>query len=210
MATESRDRLHAAYIRKLSSISGKASPRGPQGTGHAVPKNSRNQKDSYAYFEVSLARALLAAHAAGRLQPASHSRDSLQKPHGHERVGPEYFLAQVSRKKLASQPTPSFPAWRRRPSPNWSFPPRPPRPDYRGHLRSARGYVLFAQGDFANAAEQLASDPHSPLSLHHLAVAQEKIGDNEGAQSTRKRLKYLRAPTVEWFLVTHSSDSDSD
>ena len=69
---------------------------------------------------------------------------------------------------------------------------------------SARGYVQIAQRDFQNASEGLASDPHSPLVLQQLAVAQLKLGNRDATEATLTRLKYQRAPTVEWFLVTHS------
>jgi len=68
---------------------------------------------------------------------------------------------------------------------------------------SARGYQLAAQNDLQNAAEGLAADPHSPLTLQQLVIAQEKLGNAAAAEATRTRLKYQRAPTVEWFLVTH-------
>src|SRR5712672_3655055 len=67
---------------------------------------------------------------------------------------------------------------------------------------SARGYVLAAQGDFANAVDELAADPRSPLALDQLAAAQEKLGNTAAAEATRTRIKYLRAPTVEWYLLT--------
>ena len=72
---------------------------------------------------------------------------------------------------------------------------------------SARGYLLFAQGDFAAAADELASDPHSPLALQQLALAQEKLGNTAAAETVRMRFKYQRAPTVEWYLATHSAIS---
>jgi hypothetical protein len=68
---------------------------------------------------------------------------------------------------------------------------------------SARGYVLAAQNDFQNAAEGLAADPHSPLALQQLIIAQEKLGNSAAAEASLHRLKYQRAPTVEWFLVRH-------
>ena len=68
---------------------------------------------------------------------------------------------------------------------------------------SARGYVQAAQGDLQNAAEGLAADPHSPLALQQLALVQEKLGNTGAAEATFVRLKYQRAPTVEWFLVRH-------
>jgi tetratricopeptide (TPR) repeat protein len=70
---------------------------------------------------------------------------------------------------------------------------------------SARGYLLFQQGDLSTAADELAADPHSPLALQQLASIQEKLGNTAAAQATRTRLKYQRAPTVEWFLVAHQN-----
>jgi predicted Zn-dependent protease len=67
---------------------------------------------------------------------------------------------------------------------------------------SARGYVLFTQKDFANAAGQLSADPRSPLTLKWLAIARQNAGDSKNAEAARLRLKYLRAPTAEWFLAT--------
>jgi hypothetical protein len=74
---------------------------------------------------------------------------------------------------------------------------------------SARGYLLFAQGDFASAVDELGTDPHSPLALQQLAIAQERLGNAAAAESARARLKYQRAPTVEWFLVAHSNGNDT-
>src|SRR6202035_495548 len=73
----------------------------------------------------------------------------------------------------------------------------------------ARGYLLLAQGDFTSAADELGSDPRSPLALQNLAQAQEKLGNAAAAQATRTRLKYQRAPTTEWYLVAHSANSES-
>jgi tetratricopeptide (TPR) repeat protein len=70
---------------------------------------------------------------------------------------------------------------------------------------SAQGYVLLAQGDAANAADQLAGDPHSPLAIQSLAVAEDKAGNTAVADAARARLKFFRAPTVEWYLVSHPS-----
>jgi hypothetical protein len=75
------------------------------------------------------------------------------------------------------------------------------------NYESARGFALFVQGDLADAADELASDPHSPLALQQLATAQEKLGNASAAESTRTRLKYQRAPTVEWYLTTHAPAS---
>ncbi len=72
---------------------------------------------------------------------------------------------------------------------------------------SARGYVLFAQKDFANAAGELSADPRSPLTLKWLAVARQNAGDSKNAEAAKLRLKYLRAPTAEWFLATRQASA---
>jgi hypothetical protein len=38
--------------------------------------------------------------------------------------------------------------------------------------------------------------------LDQLAAAQEKLGNASAAEATRTRIKYLRAPTVDWYLLT--------
>jgi len=69
---------------------------------------------------------------------------------------------------------------------------------------SSRGYVFFGQKDFASAQDELSADPHSPLALKWLAAAREKLGRQKAAEAARVRLKYLRAPTVEWYLATQA------
>jgi hypothetical protein len=72
-------------------------------------------------------------------------------------------------------------------------------------FESARGFFLFQQGELSSAADELAADPRSPLALQQLALVQEKLGNTAAAQLTRTRLKYQRAPSVEWFLVTQQN-----
>jgi tetratricopeptide (TPR) repeat protein len=74
---------------------------------------------------------------------------------------------------------------------------------------SAHGYALFAQGDVANAADELFTDLHNPLVLRQFIIAQERLGNLGGAESSRARLKYLRASTVEWFLVSAAAPTSS-
>jgi len=75
---------------------------------------------------------------------------------------------------------------------------------------SARGYLLAQKGDLAAAADGLAADSHSPLALQRLALVQEKLGDSAAAQATRNRLKFQRAPTVEWYLVSQQNSGSDD
>lgn len=75
----------------------------------------------------------------------------------------------------------------------------------RSYFESACGYVLFSRGDFANAADELAADPHSPLALLELALVQEKLGNVRAAEAARTGLKYHRSSEAEWFLATHTN-----
>jgi tetratricopeptide (TPR) repeat protein len=75
---------------------------------------------------------------------------------------------------------------------------------------SARGYLLFEQGDLAGAAAELGADPHSPLALKQLAEIQERLGQSAAAQATRTLLKYQRSPSVEWFLATRQKADASN
>lgn len=211
MATNSRDRLHAAYQEALVHF-WEGHPAEGRKALDALVEESRKEKNSYALFEVSFARAQLAADAAGELQQLRALEGSLKKPIADMSESDRNISrAQVLREEARVAAHAKLPSVAQEAVSKLELSAAATRDlIIEGAYESARGYVLFAQGDFTNAADQLAGDPHSPLSLQHLAAAQEKSGEPEAAESTRKRLKYLRAPTVEWFLVTHSSDSDSD
>ena len=70
---------------------------------------------------------------------------------------------------------------------------------------SARGYVLFAQHDYANAVDELATDPQNPLVAKQLVLTYEKLGDKAAAEVNRNRWKYLRADTPQWFLAADAA-----
>ena len=70
---------------------------------------------------------------------------------------------------------------------------------------SARGYLLFAKGDFAGAADALETDTQNPLVTRQAALAYESMGDDAAAVAAKMRLRYLRAPTPQWYLVSHPS-----
>jgi hypothetical protein len=72
---------------------------------------------------------------------------------------------------------------------------------------SAHGYVMSANGDYANAADELASDLHSPLVVQQLIVTQQKLNNADGLEKAKTRLKYLRTPTAEWYLVTKAANA---
>ncbi len=73
---------------------------------------------------------------------------------------------------------------------------------------SGRGYVMAANGDYANAVDELTSDLHSPLVVQQLIVAQQKLNNPEATEKAQVRLKYLRTPTAEWYVVTkHTTET---
>jgi tetratricopeptide (TPR) repeat protein len=69
---------------------------------------------------------------------------------------------------------------------------------------SARGYVFFAQKDYSSAADELSADPHSPLTIKLLVLARKKAGDTKNADAAELHLKFQRAPTAEWYMVSRA------
>jgi tetratricopeptide (TPR) repeat protein len=74
---------------------------------------------------------------------------------------------------------------------------------------SARGYSMCADGDYANAVDELTADLHSPLVVQQLIFAEQKLNSAEGAEKARARLKYLRTPTAEWYVVTKRTEESA-
>jgi hypothetical protein len=74
---------------------------------------------------------------------------------------------------------------------------------------SARGYVMHANGDYANAVDELTSDLHSPLVVAQLIATEQKLNNADGTEKARVRLKYLRTPTAEWLVVTKMNGEGS-
>ena len=74
---------------------------------------------------------------------------------------------------------------------------------------SARGYVLFAKGNYAGAVDALESDTQNPLVTRQAVLAYEELGDAAGAAAAKVRLRYLRAPTPQWYLASHPAASQT-
>src|SRR6267154_524725 len=203
VSSNPRDRSHCEFQKALVYFW-----EGQTAEGHAaldaLNEKARRQKEPYSQFEIGFGRAMLAGDAALELEQLRSLELWLQSPSdGLSESDRDNFHAQVLRERARVSA-------------------------FRGELplaeasvrklelltdqsrdflvansyESARGYVLAAQGDFANAVDELAADPRSPLALDQLAAAQEKLGNTAAAEATRSRIKYLRAPTVEWYLLT--------
>jgi tetratricopeptide (TPR) repeat protein len=206
MATNSRDRLHAEFQRALVYF-WEGQPEQGRKALDALTAEARKEKEPYSQFETALGRAMLSADATGELDQLRSVEASVQKPvAGMSEPDRNISLAQVLREQArvaalnnqleAAQEAIS--KLERHAAVTRDL-------VVENNYESARGFLLFAQGDFANAVDELGTDPHSPLALRQLSLAQIKTGNSSAATATRTRLKYQRAPTVEWFLVTHSN-----
>lgn len=71
------------------------------------------------------------------------------------------------------------------------------------NYETARGYLLVAQGNLPDAADELSASRRSPLAVQQLALAQTQLGDSIAAAESITQLKYQRTASVEWFLVGH-------
>jgi tetratricopeptide (TPR) repeat protein len=205
-ATNSRDRLHVQFQRALISF-WEGQPQQGRKSLDVLLEQARRQKDPYAQFEIGFGRAQLSANSVSELEQLRALEVSVQKPvPGMSEPDRNIFLASVLREETRIAAATGQTEVAQEAISKLERSAAITRDlIVENNYESSRGYTLFAQGDFANAADELATDPHSPLALQQLALAQEKLGNNAAAESTRNRLKYLRAPTVEWYLTTHAA-----
>jgi tetratricopeptide (TPR) repeat protein len=204
-ATNSRDRLHVQFQKALVSF-WEGQPEQGRKALDSLLEQARRQKDPNAQFEIGLGRAQLSPDTASEVEQLHALEASVQKPvTGMGEPDRNISLASVLREEAriaaingnADAVQEAISKLERHAAMTRDL-------IVENNYESARGYALFAEGDFANAADELATDPHSPLALQALALAQDKLGNSAAAQSARTRLKYQRAPTVEWYLVTHA------
>jgi tetratricopeptide (TPR) repeat protein len=203
IANNPRDRSHSEFQKALVYFR-----EGQPTEGHkaldALNEKARQQKEPYSQFEIGFGRAMLSGDPALELEQLRSLEIWLQSPReGLSEADRDNFRAQVLRERarisaargelalaeasvrklelLADQSRDLLVA---------------------NNYESARGYLLAAKSDFAGAVDELAADPRSLLALNQLADAQEKLGNTAAAEATRTRIKYLRAPTVEYLLTT--------
>lgn len=204
-ATNSRDRFHVLFQKALVNFWEGQPDQGRKALDSLI-EQARRQKDPGALFEVRFGRAQLTPDPASELEQLRALEASTQKPvPGWSEPDRNTSLASVLREEariaaLIGQHDAAQEAiakLERCAAMTRDL-------IVENNYESARGYALIAQGDFANAADELATDPHSPLVLQQLALAQDKLGNTAAAETIRTRLKYQRAPTVEWYLVTQT------
>jgi tetratricopeptide (TPR) repeat protein len=205
-ATNSRDKLHAQFQKSLVYF-WEGQPDEGRKALHATLESARRQKEPYEQFEAGLALAQLAENNAAALEQLRSLEASIEKPvAGMSEPDRNVSMGQVLREEARyasanSQPEVAQDAI----SKLERYAAITRDLIVENNYESARGFALFAQGDFANAVDELTTDPHSPIALQQLALGYDKLNATAEAQTIRTRLKYQRSPTVEWYLVTHSA-----
>jgi predicted Zn-dependent protease len=205
VADNPRDELHAKYQKSLVYFWQGQPEEGRQALA-ALSAEAASKKAPYAQFEIGLGRAMLASGYQDELQQLQDLSTLFEKSFsGMNESDRSAARAALLRERvrmaalhgLASDATNSV-----RELEQFAITSRDQIVE--SAYESARGYLLVSRGDFENAADELATDPRSPLALLQLAVTQEKLGKTDAAGTTRKRLKYQRRANAEWYLVTHS------
>jgi tetratricopeptide (TPR) repeat protein len=207
-ATSPRDKLHAQFQKSLVYF-WEGQPEAGRKALHATLESARRQKEPYGQFEAGLALAQLSETNAEALEQLKALETSIEKPvAGMGEPDRNLSLGQVLREEAR------FAAANAQLEVAQAAISRLERYAavtrdliVENNYESARGFALFAQGDFANAVDELTTDPHSPIALQQLAIGYDKLNAAAEAQTIRTRLKYQRAPTVEWYLVTHPASA---
>ncbi|GAC1634848.1 MAG: hypothetical protein NVS9B14_11370 [Candidatus Acidiferrum sp.] len=205
IATNPRDLFHIAYQRALVFFWEDKSDEGLRALD-TLAVRAEQAKEPYAYYEISLGRALLTTNAAEQLHRIEYLETKYSSPlDGMSEGDRNPSLAEILRDEVrvhfqlghSDEAQSAIKRLEKLASSSRDL-------IVSGDYDSVLGLVHMKKDDFAGAVDGLSSDAHSPLMVQQLAIAQERAGDKAGAEKTKLRLKYLRAPTVEWFLVSHS------
>lgn len=208
LAESSRDRYHAEYQRALVFFWEGHSAEGRTAL-ESLAEKAGTEKEPYAQFEIGFARALLSKNATDEFARLKSLELFLQGPvFGMTESDRNASLGAVWRERARKYATSGeLDAAGQAVHKLEELAARTRDMIIENTYESARGYLLYAQADVANAADELFTDLHNPLVLRQFILAQEKVADNGGAEVYRTRLKYLRASTAEWFLVEGSTTS---
>ncbi len=206
MAQNLLDELYVKYLKTLVYF-WEGQPAEGRKALAALAEEAAGKKEPNSQFQVGMAQAMLAADAQSELDGLKSLAAFLDKPlagmnesdRGIARAAVLRERARVEAQRGASREADQAIAELR------ALAAASRDQLIRSYFESACGYVLFSRGDFANAADELAADPHSPLALQQLAVVQEKLGNARAADAARTGLKYHRSSEAEWFLATHTN-----
>jgi tetratricopeptide (TPR) repeat protein len=209
MSTNPRDSFHIGYQKSLVYFWEGKSAEGFLALD-ALATKAREAKEPYAESEILLGRALLTADPADQLRRLEHLEAKFSaQVSGMSEGDRNPALAEIIRDEVRAHIAQGHnEAAQAGIAKLEALANSTGDQIVQGNYDSARGFLAFQKGGFATAIDELSSDSHSPLLVQQLLLAQEKSGDDNGAKNSRLRLKYLRAPTVEWFLVTHPATNN--
>jgi tetratricopeptide (TPR) repeat protein len=203
IANNLRDRTHSEFQKALVYF-WEGQPAEGRKALDALNEKARHQKEPYSQFEIGFGRAMLAGDPAVELGQLRSLEVWLQDPiDGLSEVDRDNFRAQVLRERVrlsAARGDVALAEASVRKLEQLAVLSRDVLVE--NCYESSRGYLLAAKGDLANAVDELAADSRSLLALDQLAAVQENLGNASAAEATRTRIKYLRAPTVDWYLLT--------
>ncbi|MBV8513906.1 MAG: hypothetical protein JO260_01275, partial [Acidobacteria bacterium] len=207
-ATSPRDKLHAQFQKSLVHF-WEGQPEEGRKALHTTLEAARRQKEPYTQFESGLALAQLSETNAAALEQLKELETSIEKPvAGMGEPDRNLSMGQVLREEARfAAANGQLEIAQEAISKLERYAAVTRDLIVENNYESARGFALFAQGDFANAVDELTTDPHSPIALQLLAVGYEKLNAAAEARTIRTRLKYQRGPTVEWYLVTHPASA---
>jgi hypothetical protein len=203
MATNGRDALHVEYQKALAYF-WEGNPTAGLSALDLLAAKAKQKKEPYAKYEIGVARALLSAGSAQQLQSLGELEGGLQKPvQGMTERDRNTFLASTIREQvrivaeLHQIDVAEYHVHRLQ-----ELASRTRDAVVENCYESARGFTLFASGDYANAADELSTDTHAPQVMKKYVEAQMKLGNTALAEEARSRMKYLRAPSVDWYLAS--------
>jgi len=203
MAPSSRDKLHIQFQKTLVYF-WEGKPEQGRAELATLAKKAALQKDAYAQYEIGLGRAFLASNSDEEIAALDALQAKFSKPVvGMSANDRQTALASMLRERvrvlsLAGKTEAVASAIQRLEALATAT-----RDSIVGDCYySAKGYSLFAAGDYASAIGLLQSDTQNPLVSHQIVVAYEKLGDAANATQAKTRFQYLRAPTAQWYLAS--------
>jgi hypothetical protein len=203
IANNPRDRSHSEFQKALVYF-WEGQPVEGRKALDTLNQKARQEREPYSQFEIGFGRAMLAADPSVELEQLRSLEIWLQDPiDGLSEADRDNSRAQVLRERArisAARGEVALAEASVRKLEQLASQSRDLLVE--NCYESARGYLFAAKGDLAEAVDELAADPRSLLALDQLAGVQEKLGNTSAAEATRTRIKYLRAPTVEWYLLT--------
>lgn len=209
MAPSSRDKLHVAFQKALVSFWEGHAAQGWKDLA-ALADKAREQKDAYAEYEIGLGQAFLAPDLASEVERLDTLESALSKPvAGMAENNRNTALASLLRERVRIlTANHRLDAAQQVIDRLKDLAIRTRDQIIEDCFESAQGYLFFAQGQYSDAVDELNTDTQSPLVARQIVLAYEKLGDQRNLEAARNRLKYLRAPTPQWYLASHAAPTN--